>query len=47
MQTYLVWTIDARPEAGKRIVAASSFEARRICARSWGRAISEVVARRA
>lgn len=46
MVKYQVWATNTNPATkGKIIVAASSFEARTICAKAWGMDVNKLMAR--
>ena len=46
MNKYLVWTTKTKPEDGRIIAAANSFEARTVCAKAWNVPVLETAARR-
>lgn len=47
MAKYVVWTVGTNPDTkGKVIVAATSFEARTVCAKAWGIDILKLMARK-
>lgn len=45
MRRYLVWVSGTPASTGREIMAASSFEARRICAAAWKIDLSRLAAR--